>query len=180
MLLARRCSICADWLRRTHCKRGRKGTVEGRSAARPAAVAPQPKAKAKAKAAPKAQPLAPVVGCPGEIGVEIIGDGSCVQRAVAEIRNASGVMLMSYVYDAADIQAVLLQRPRGGSPFSLVVFIYKEQYANRSTVRQRPRLRDLRAKGAEILHALGRVAMVVFAERLCSSIIASRIWAALT
>ena len=161
IVLSQRCPYCAEWRCRTHCKCGREGTATGRSAPRARRPVQQP--RAVAKAAPKAhpqpqpqpQPLAPVVGRPAAMGVDVISDGSWLSKAIDEIRDSADVMLMSYVYDSPDLQNAFLRRLRGTSPFKLTVLVDKENFDQRSAVHQRPRLRDLHNEGATIFTVSG-------------------------
>ena len=71
------------------------------------------------------------------------------------MRQAGQVELASYIYDNPDVQAILLQRLRGRSDFSLNVYVDTEQFTSGSCRLQRGRLRELFSAGAQVYMCRG-------------------------
>ena len=68
--------------------------------------------------------------------------------------SASHISLMSYVYDAPDVQTLLVKRLQR-SELKLQVYVDREQFAKRTLARQRPRLKELQDNGAEVYTGRG-------------------------
>ena len=73
---------------------------------------------------------------------------------MAEMESATHIALMSYVYDAPDVQALLVKKLRR-SELKLQLFVDCEQFDSRTLARQRPRMKELQNNGAEIYTGRG-------------------------
>ena len=163
--LNKACRVCGEWRCRTHCKCGREGTAHGWQAPRgrvPEAEQPRPKAKARPRSTesrpiPPSEPVYSVVpaGRPAQLDTEVYADAAWWPVLLAEVAEASHVLISVYLYDANDLHSILVRRLRGRSPFALQMLVDKEGYDERTAPRQQPKLLELQTVGAEIFLARG-------------------------
>ena len=142
----------------THCKCARMGWRTGKNLGRARHIpVAQAKAKAKAKAAPKAMPKAKAKAMAGPVGhppalradvVPVVQDW--YKQMLADVRGASEVLLATYMYDHPDLQALLVRRLSGRTPFSLEILIDKGVLEGNAPWYQRSRLTSLVSEGAVV------------------------------
>jgi hypothetical protein len=102
-----------------------------------------PKAKAKAMAGP--------VGHPPALRADVVPVvQDWYKQMLADVRGASEVLLATYMYDHPDLQALLVRRLSGRTPFSLEILIDKGVLEGNAPWYQRSRLTSLVSEGAVV------------------------------
>ena len=100
----------------------------------------------------------PLVGKPAQLSVRVYGfsDTSWRERAVAEVKGAARVALVTYQYDHPKFHAALLARlsPRNGA-FDCTVVVDREAYTENRCANERGSLQALKAAGANVFLASG-------------------------
>ena len=92
----------------------------------------------------------------GGTRVEVFNDGGWVERAISDLATAVNATVASYAYDNANLQAALLDRLGGSTPFACRVVVDKGQLVSGSCARMRSSLRVLARAGAHVRVAGGR------------------------
>lgn len=121
----------------------------------PKAAAAKAAPKVVPKAAPRAAPKA--AAAPGlEHGVRVFHSGvgaNWLDTLSRHHCSATSVCMATFCYDDPGLHSVVLRRVQEG--MSLCLVVDREYFASNVAFFQRPRLKQLRDAGADILHAGG-------------------------
>ena len=150
------CGRCGERRCRTHCRCGRNGTAQGRSAARPLKrAALEAVDDVAVSGATAASALAPI-GRPSPLAVDVLKVEEWWDRVLEELSGATHVLVATYVIDHGRLCALFERRLSGRSEFHLEILVDKESLESRTCVHQRPRLDSLRRAGAKVYACRGQ------------------------
>ena len=163
-----RCGKCGEPRCRTHCKCGRRGTAQGRSAPRP----PR-NASASTGASASNTPIRPrvtlpevaavgaVVRRPAPVSVEVFTESALwIDAIIKEMGAASAMCVASYIADDERFCNAVLTRLQGRRPFTCQVVVDDATFRAGTSRHQRARLRQLQLKkGASVQLGRGKLKM---------------------
>ena len=150
----RPCGKCGEQRCKAHCKCGRQKIGTGRSKPR-GEDQTQPKRRARVVTAP-AEPV--VVAPHGRVGpgkCELYGVDAWYRDIIGLLQTATDVEVASYQFDHPRVFDTLLKRLRGRSKLDLKMYVDAEMLAVGGPRKQKPRLRELHAAGAQIYVCAG-------------------------
>ena len=176
MQIRGRCAKCNEPRCRTHCKCGRRGTAQGRSAPRPFR-----NASACAGASASNTPIRPsvtlpevaavgaIVRRPAPVSVEVFTESALwIDAIVKEMGAASAMCVASYIVDDERFCNAVLTRLQGRRPFTCQVVVDDATFRAGTSRHQRARLRQLQlTKGASVGLAKGFSGVPIFGPRGC-------------
>lgn len=171
-----RCAKCNEPRCRTHCKCGRRGTAQGRSAPRPSR-----NASASAGASASNTPIRPrvtlpevaavgaVVRRPAPVSVEVFTESALwIDAIIKEMGAASAMCVASYIVDDERFCNAVLTRLQGRRPFTCQVVVDDATFRAGTSRHQRARLRQLQLKkGASVGLAKGFSGVPIFGPKGC-------------
>ena len=142
------CQQCGERRCRTHCKCGRDGSATGWAAGRPATALPQP--RAPSAAAPVEVEVVAPRGRPAALALEVLTATAWWAALLGAVSGADEVLVATFLFDHSGLTDLLLRRLRSRSPCVVTILVDREGMAERTCRHQRPRLRELRAAGADV------------------------------
>ena len=143
---------------RTFCKCGRDGSVTGWAAGRPATAVPQP--QAPSAAAPVEVEVVAPRGRPAALALEVLTATAWWAALLGAVSGADEVLVATFLFDHNGLTGLLLRRLRSRSPCVVTILVDREGMAERTCCHQRPRLRELRAAGADVYLCRGQAGLV--------------------
>ena len=163
-----RCGKCGEPRCRTHCKCGRRGTAQGRSAPRP----PR-NASASTGASASNTPIRPrvtlpevaavgaVVRRPAPVSVEVFTESALwIDAIIKEMGAASAMCVASYIADDERFCNAVLTRLQGRRPYTCQVVVDDATFRAGASRHQRARRRQLHLKkGASVQLGRGKLKM---------------------
>lgn len=164
------CRACGEWRCKTHCRCGRQGTALGRRAPRPgqpqaaaAKAVAAPKALAKAAAKAVAAPRAFLQAASASSTFQVFNESTWLQQCLGEMQDAGSVLIASMVFDEPSLCDALLSRLRApAAAFTCQVVVDRQNFRQRLSRHQRPRLLELQLAGAQVRLATGHPGRDVF------------------